>query len=463
MSTAASGPAGSIDARGNTHLSRSNAGPPAVVGPALALLAGAVLAPEPSPGIIGVLVQGGIVTRLLTDASAVPAGAQVHDLGPEAVLMPGLIDVHTHGGWGLRYTDGPQNARTILRRRAESGCTGLLMTVGGPPKEMVGWLPALADLIGQPTGGAVALGFHIEGPWLNWDAWVSWGARDGSGRELFPPDPDDFHRIQDGARGRIKLVSCAPEFPQAIPFIELLSQHGVIPSLGHTTASPELVQEAIRAGVRHATHTFNGMQPMHHRNPGAAAVVCTDPRVVAELIPDGSHVHPIFQQLLYRAKGPDGVALVTDGTRFGGFPPGIYHDGERVMEIRDDLGCWSEKGNLAGSGSPIDRDLAVLTTAGGVPLAHAARMGSTVPATQLGLITRKGRLIPGYDADIAAFAPVRDATLGGGMPDLPGANRRCVLTMVGGEVVFKRDAAAIAAQEREDAALAAGFQHGAHA
>lgn len=312
------------------------------------------------------------------------------------------------------------------------------MTVGGAPAEMAGWLPALAELIGRATGGATALGFHVEGPWLNWDAWVSWGARSGSGRELFPPNPDDFHRIQQAARGTIKVVSCAPELPEALPFIEMLSQAGVIPSLGHTTASPELVGDAIRAGIRHATHTFNGMQPMHHRNPGAAAVVCTDPRVIAELIPDGSHVHPIFQQVLYRCKGPDGIALVTDGTRFSGFPPGSYQDGERTLELREDLGCWTEKGTLAGSGSPIDRDLAVLTTEGGVPLEHAARMGATVPAMELGLATRKGRLTPGYDADVAVFGPVPGERLGGGWRELPGANRRCLLTMVDGRIVFKR-------------------------
>ncbi|HEU5317777.1 MAG TPA: amidohydrolase family protein [Chloroflexota bacterium] len=405
---------------------------------AIALLAGTVLAPEPSAGVIGLVTDGGKITRLLTDRSQVPAGAEVHDLGPEAVMLPGLIDVHTHGGWGLRYTDGRDAARTVMRRRAESGCTGLLMTVGGPPAEMAGWIPALADLIGQPTGGAVALGFHIEGPWLNWDAWVAWGARDGSGRQLFPPDPDDFFRVQDAARGHVKLVSCAPEFPDALPFIETLSRAGVIPSIGHTTASPELARDAIQAGVRHATHTFNGMQPLHHRNPGTAGTVLTDPRVVAELIPDGSHVHPIMQNLLVRVKGVHNVALVTDGTRFGGFPQGTYSDGERKLEIRDDLGCWSEKGNLSGSGSPIDRDLAVLTTEGGVSLSDAARMGATVPATELGLATRKGRLVVGYDADVTAFAPVPGAKLGGGLRDLPGSDRRCVLTMVGGEVVYRR-------------------------
>jgi N-acetylglucosamine-6-phosphate deacetylase len=424
----------------------------------IALLAGAVLTPEPSPDTAGILAQNGIIQALLADRDQIPPEAEVHDLGPEAVLLPGFIDVHTHGGWGLRYPDGPDAARTMLRRRAESGCTALLMTVGGPPAEMVSWLPALADVVGQPTGGAVAIGFHIEGPWLNWDAWVSWGARTGSGRELIPPDPNDFYRIQDAARGHVKLVSCAPEFPQALPFIETLARDGVIPSIGHTTASPELVRDAIRAGIRHATHTFNGMQPLHHRNPGAAAVVCTDPRVVAELIPDGAHVHPLFQQLLYRCKGPDGIALVTDGTRFGGFPPGVYYDGERRLEIRDDLGCWTAQGNLAGSGSPIDRDLAVLTTEGGVPLAHAARMASTVPAIELGLATRKGRLAPGYDADVAAFAPVRGARLGGSLRDLPGADRRCILTMVAGRVVFKRDDATLAARAREDAALAERFK-----
>ena len=424
----------------------------------VALLAGSVLTPEPAPGTIGVLAEGGTISRLLPDRASIPAGAEVHDLGPDAVLLPGLIDVHTHGGWGLRYPDGPEAARTILRRRAESGCTALLMTVGGPPAEMAAWLPALADLVGQPTGGAVALGFHVEGPWLNWDAWVSWGARTGSGRELFPPDPDDFHRVQDAARGYVKLVSCAPEFPEALPFIETLARAGVIPSIGHTTAPPELVLDAIRAGVRHATHTFNGMQPLHHRNPGAAGVVCTDPRVVAELIPDGAHVHPIVQQLLYRCKGADGIALVTDGTRFGGFPPGVYYDGTLKLAIRDDLGCWTEQDHLAGSGSPIDRDLAVLTTEGGVPLHHAARMGATVPAVELGLATRKGRLAPGYDADVAAFGPVPGARLGGALRDLPGADRRCLLTMVAGQVVFRRDPASDRARAAEDAALAARFR-----
>ncbi len=424
----------------------------------VAILAGQVLTPDPSPETIGLLAAGGIIERLLADRSQIPDGAEVHDLGPDAVLLPGLIDVHTHGGWGLRYTDGPEAARTILRRRAESGCTGLLMTVGGAPAEMATWLPALASLVGQPTGGAVALGFHIEGPWLNWDAWVSWGARGHSGRTLTPPNPDDFHRVQEAARGQIKLVSCAPEFPEALPFIETLSRAGVIPSLGHTTASPELVRDAIRAGIRHATHTFNGMQPMHHRNPGAAAVVCTDSRVVAELIPDGAHVHPLFQQLLYRCKGPDGIALVTDGTRFSGFPPGVYYDGERRLEIRDDLGCWNEQGNLSGSGSPIDRDWAVLTTEGGVPLAAAARMGSTVPAMELGLGTRKGRLVPGYDADVAVFGPVAGAHLGSGRRRLPGADRRCLLTMVAGQVVFRRTPEVMAERAREDEALAARFR-----
>jgi N-acetylglucosamine-6-phosphate deacetylase len=423
----------------------------------IALLAGTVLSPDPSPGVVGLLAQDGKILRLLSDRSDVPAGAQVHDLGPDAILIPGLIDVHTHGGWGLRYTDGSEAARTVLRRRAESGCTGLLMTVGGPPAEMTTWIPALAELVGQPTGGAVALGFHIEGPWLNWDAWVAWGARDGSGRQLFPPDPNDFHRVQDAARGHVKLVSCAPEFPDALPFIEMLAQAGIVVSIGHTTASPELARDAIQAGVRHATHTFNGMQPLHHRNPGTAGVVLTDSRVVAELIPDGSHVHPIMQSLLTCLKGPERVALVTDGTRFGGFPPGVYYDGERKLEIRDDLGCWNEKGNLSGSGSPFDRDLAVLTTEGGVSWPDTARMGSLVPAIELDLATSKGRLLPGYDADVAAFAPVAGAKLGGGLRELPGSTRRCVLTLVNGEVVYHRGKGD-AERAKEDELLAAKFR-----
>jgi hypothetical protein len=164
-----------------------------------------------------------------------------------------------------------------------------------------------------------------------------------------------------------------------------------------------------------------------------------------------------MQSVLCRVKGPERVALETDGTRFGGFPPGVYLDGERKLEIRDDLGCWSEKGNLSGSGSPIDRDLAVLTTEGGVPWEEAARMGSLAQAIELGLATRKGRLAPGYDADIAAFGPVSGAKLGGGLRDLPGADYRCVLTMVGGEVVYRRGEGD-AERAKEDEELAKRFR-----
>lgn len=148
--------------------------------------------------------------------------------------------------------------------------------------------------------------------------------------------------------------------------------------------------------------------------------------MVTELIPDGSHIHPIAQQLLYRWKGPDRIALVTDASRFGGFPPGRYFDHERNLwlETRDDLGCWTDQGNLSSSASGIDRDVAVLTSEAGVSLTAAVRMGSLVPATELGLATRKGRLVPEFDADVTAFAPLPGARLGGALRELPGADRR---------------------------------------
>lgn len=423
----------------------------------LTLLAGTILEPDPIDGAIGVVVTGGKIDRIVRRGEAPPAGAAVIDLGADATLMPGFIDVHTHGGWGHRYTDGPGAAREILRRRAESGCTGLLMTVGNYRRvaapddsptawadDMCAWLPGLAEVVGTPTGGARALGFHIEGPWLNWDAWVAWGAREASGRSAIAPEWDDFARLQEAAGGAIHLVSAAPEFPGALDFMSRLARAGVVVSVGHTTASPELVREAVDAGARHATHTFNGMQPLHHRNPGAAGAVMTDDRVTCELIADGAHVHPLMQQVLWRAKGGGRVALVTDATAWGGLPPGRYEDpgSGRTFEVRDDLGCWSPTGNLAGSGSPADRNVALLTTLGGVPLTDAARMGSTVPAAQLGLAGRKGRIAPGFDADVCVLAPVPGARLGGAWPDpdaAPGSDRRCVLTVVGGEVVFRRD------------------------
>ena len=423
----------------------------------LAILAGTVLDPDHVADATGVLIASGRIDRLVFRGDDLPHDVTVIDLGPTATLMPGFIDVHTHGGWGQRYVDGPPAAREILKRRAESGCTGILMTVGnyglvakpgdGPKAwadAMCEWLPGLAEVVGTSTGGARALGFHIEGPWLNWDAWVAWGAREASGRSAILPEWDDFARLQHAAAGAIRLVSAAPEFPGALDFIARVTKAGVVVSVGHTTAPPELVRNAVDAGARHATHTFNGMQPLHHRNPGAAGAVLTDDRVVCELIADGAHVHPIMQQVLWRAKGVDRVALVTDASAWAGLPPGSHSDPitGRTFEVRDDLGCWSPTGNLAGSGSPADRNVALLTTLGGIPLADAARMGSTVPAKQLGLGETKGRIAAGYDADLCVLAPVPDARLGGEWPSpdaAPGSDRRCVLTVVAGEVVFRRD------------------------
>lgn len=426
----------------------------------LSLLVGTVLTPDLSPDISGVTISGGRIVSLIPkrgpQRDAVLAGTTIIDLGEDATLMPGFIDVHTHGGWGERYVDGPYSASLILRRRAESGCTGLLMTVGnygratgsdtqsdGEPSwltDMASWLPGLGDLTGKPTGGARALGMHIEGPWLNWDAWVAWGARGASGRNAILPVWDHFARMQELSSGSIRLVSAAPEFPGALEFISRLAGTGVVVSVGHTTAPPELVREAVDAGARHATHTFNGMQPLHHRTPGAVGALLTDDRVICELIADGAHVHPLMQQVLWRAKGTNRVALVTDATRWGGFAPGRYEDAAtgRSFEVRDDLGCWSETGNLAGSGSPADRNIAVLTSAGGVPLADAARMASTVPAGQLGLADRKGLIAPGFDADLCVLAPVQGARLGGALQDGIGSDLRCILTVVDGEVVYQR-------------------------
>lgn len=426
----------------------------------LSLLVGTVLTPDLTPDTSGVTIRAGRIVSLIPkrgpQRDSVLAGTTIIDLGEDATLMPGFIDVHTHGGWGERYVDGPDSASLILRRRAESGCTGLLMTVGnygratssdthsdGEPSwltDMASWLPGLGNLMGKPTGGARALGLHIEGPWLNWDAWVAWGARGASGRNAILPVWDHFARMQDLSGGSIRLVSAAPEFPGALEFISRLSGTGVVVSVGHTTAPPELVNEAVDAGARHATHTFNGMQPLHHRTPGAVGALLTDDRVICELIADGAHVHPLMQQVLWRAKGTNRVALVTDATRWGGFVPGRYEDAAtgKSFEVRDDLGCWSETGNLAGSGSPADRNIAVLTSAGGVPLADAARMASTVPAGQLGLADRKGRIAPGFDADLCVLAPVQGARLGGALPDGVGSDLRCILTVVDGEVVYHR-------------------------
>lgn len=355
------------------------------------------------------MLDGGRIERLVSQSDA-PPGGPLADVRPHT-LAPGTIDVHTHGAVECSFSSGPpEDTYAICRYRARTGCTGLLATVTGEWDELLEALAKLGRLTGPIAHGAALLGIHVEGPFLNAERKGAIGER-----TIRPPSREELHRMQDIAGGAIRMMTIAPEVPGALEVIGEMVRLGIVPSAGHTDATYDELRAGIDAGVRKSTHTFNAMRPLHHRDPGAVGAILADDRIIAELIPDGAHVHVGAMTALVKAKSPSRVALVTDGVRYAGLPQGVYERaGRGRATIRDGIAV-ADDGTIAGSVSPMDRNLGLMRTALGLDLDALFGMAALVPAALLGL-DRKGRLAPGMDADFAVY----DAEL------------RCLSTFIGG-------------------------------
>jgi N-acetylglucosamine-6-phosphate deacetylase len=339
---------------------------------------------------------------LLVPAGVPPAGAEVLDFRPH-LIAPGTIDLHTHGGAGCSFSSGPpEDTLTVARYRAVTGATALLPTITGTWDELLTALPKLARLAegeghASRTDGAAVAGIHVEGPFLNPD-------RRGaiSPQTMRLPDVDALRRLQDAAGGWIKCMTVAPELPGALAAIETMVELGILPSVGHSDASYEQVLDAASAGARKSTHTYNAMRPLAHRDPGTVGGVLAERRLVAELIPDGVHVHRGAMRVLLAAKGPAGTCLVTDGVRYAGLPDGVYERAGRGRLIVAGGAAKTEDGTIAGSVSPMDRNLRLLRTDLGISLDDLFVMSAGVPASLLGL-PDQGVVRPGARADLAVY------------------------------------------------------------
>ncbi|MDI3340070.1 MAG: N-acetylglucosamine-6-phosphate deacetylase [Sphaerobacter sp.] len=357
--------------------------------------------------------------RLVDAAGEQPAarlvieGGRIVDVGPEAaprgrrvdargmIVTPGFIDLHTHGGGGFAlHTTDPAAIHGYARWASTTGTTAFLIGVvgvpGGPP---LAQLRAAAQAMAAPAPGpgAEMLGIHLEGPYLNP---ARRGAHDPAW--LRQPDADETAALLAAAGGRLRLVTLAPELPRADALIRTLVAAGVTVSLGHTDATYEQAREAIRLGVSQATHCFNAMRPLHHRDPGPLAAVVEAPAVRGELIADGVHVHPAAARLLIRALGPERVIAVTDAQAVTGLPDAVLDFSGLPARVVDGAVRLAD-GTLAGSALTTAAALRNLVAWGGVSLPEAVGMLSWNPARAIGVDRRKGRLRPGYDADLLLF------------------------------------------------------------
>ncbi len=304
------------------------------------------------------------------------------DLGDQ-IVVPGFVDLHVHGGGGGSFDEAGTTDRAIAFHRAHGTTTTLASLVTASPTNLV---DSITRLAGLAEAGLIA-GIHLEGPWL---AESRSGAHQVS--ELRDPEPDELRTVLAAGRGMIKMITFAPERPGALDAIRLVVDAGVVAAVGHTDASYDLVRTAIEAGATVATHLFNAMTPIHHREPGPILALLEDPRVTVEQILDGVHLHAAIYRQVTAAAGADRVALVTDAMAAAGLPDGSYRLGALEVVVTDGLPKLAERDTIAGSTATTDRLFRNAVRASGRPrneaLLAAARQTSVNPARVLGLTDR---------------------------------------------------------------------------
>jgi N-acetylglucosamine-6-phosphate deacetylase len=312
-----------------------------------------------------------------------------------ALLTPGFIDLHGHGGGGASFDDGAEAVgRALAVHRAHGTTRSVLSLVANPAGVLERSLTTIADLAERDP---LVLGSHLEGPFL---ATSRRGAHNPD--FLAAPSPGAVQRLVTAARGTLRQVTLAPELPGALDAIPVLAAAGAVVAVGHTEADEALAQAAFDRGARLLTHAFNAMPGIGHREPGPVVAAIRDERVTAELILDGVHVHPDVARLLLNA-APGRVALVTDAMAAAGAADGTYRLGSLDVDVTDGVARLRQPdgspGSIAGSTLTLDHALRAATELCGMSLPAAVAALTWVPARALGLDDRLGRLAPGYAAD----------------------------------------------------------------
>ncbi|MFY9681860.1 MAG: N-acetylglucosamine-6-phosphate deacetylase [Candidatus Sulfotelmatobacter sp.] len=360
-------------------------------------------------------IEDGLVSAVSSRAQReIPKNAKVIDLTndalAESILAPGFVDIHMHGGAGVDLMRAaPGELPRLNKFLTTHGVTGYFpTTVAAPLDQTCAALERLADAIEAAQGSlgegdplqARPLGIHLEGPFLS-------HKRRGvhPPEYLVEPTLQIFDRLWQAARGHVRMMTIAPELPGALEVIAEAARREVCVSIGHSDATLEAARAGVRAGARHATHTFNAMRPLDHRDPGILAEVLTDRQLSADIIADGIHVAPEVIQIFLRAVGLERSVLITDAMAAAGMPDGTYQLGPIQVEVKD--GKATKDGTLAGSVLTMDRAVRNITRFSHWTLREAVR-AATLNATRAVGLAQHGELAPGAEANIIVLSPDGD-------------------------------------------------------
>ncbi|KOC47521.1 N-acetylglucosamine-6-phosphate deacetylase [Clostridium botulinum] len=336
-----------------------------------------------------ILIEDGLIKEIQDDIKC-KSSIDLRDY----TLIPGLIDIHSHGAMGFDTMDASYEAiNEVSKYLAKNG----------------------ADVMKKGVEGAEILGTYLEGPYLTEE-------HNGAHpielmREL---SIDELKNILKVSKNTIKVVTMAPEKKGAKESIEFLRRQSVRVSIGHTNATYEETMDAFEAGASIGVHTFNGMRGIHHREPGVVGAIMKHQDVVGELIADTIHVNPVIMEILYKVKGLDGICLISDCMRAGGLSDGKYMLGELEVTVRNGI-ARTDSGSLAGSTLKLINGVKNIMNATSIQFNKALQMATRTPAKALGMYDDIGSIKVGKKANLVALDK----------------NYNVKMTIVNGKIIFK--------------------------
>ena len=350
-------------------------------------------------------IEDGLISQVSSRSSAqLPAhGGELNF--PDGIIVPGFLDLHIHGGAGVDLMNAsPADLDRFGAFLATRGVTGYFpTTVAAPMDDTCLALDRFADAIevriaanNSKQASARPLGIHLEGPFLSQQRC---GVHLPENLRL--PTLAAFDRLWQAARGHVRMMTIAPELPGALEVISAAASRNVLVSLGHSDADSAATLAAIAAGARHATHTFNAMRPLDHREPGILGEALTNSALSADIIADGIHVAPAIIGMFFQLKGPERSVLITDATSATGMPDGRYKLGAMEVEVKD--GRCMLGGKLAGSVLTMDAAVRNTMRFAGLSLQQAVRSATLNPARATGFAL--GALHAGAEANLTVLSP----------------------------------------------------------
>ncbi|NLD49479.1 MAG: N-acetylglucosamine-6-phosphate deacetylase [Clostridiaceae bacterium] len=343
-------------------------------------------------------IENGIIKKIFQNEGAITPNSDIIDAAG-MYICPGLIDIHFHGAIGKDTMDAIED-NNVLKLLAqfcvEHGVTSFYPTTWSQSKERIYNIIEVIKSLEGDNKGAQILGVHLEGPYLN-------QKNKGAQSSVFIRDPEKSEYSRWLNSGVVKLITCAPEIQGCSDFIHAAIENGIRISVGHTNASFEETIHAIDLGATQATHLFNGMPSIHHREPGVVTALLNDERVFTQIICDGIHLHPSIISLVIKLKSPSRTILITDSTMATGIPDGKYINNGQIMIIKNGI-VRTLEGGLSGSTVTMDQSIRNLLKFTNLELTDVIQAATSTPAQEMGLLGSKGIIQEGADADFVMLS-----------------------------------------------------------